>query len=142
VVDVLAALSLRHRGIRLDIPPLVPRRAVEESHAQPAYAGGPQSRQCGRSRSTGRDLDRARPIADALAGVARYDEAIEAYERYLRINTSSVEGYCKLAAAHARSKDPQAAQRARREALDTYRALPRYQRRKQLVWWLRARLGL
>ncbi len=81
-------------------------------------------------------------IGDALAKVKRDDDAIEAYRRYTKINTSSLEGYCKLAALHERAKDMPASQQARREALATYRALPGYQRRKQFIWSLRARLGL
>lgn len=81
-------------------------------------------------------------IADALARVGQHDEAIEAYRRYLKINTSSVEACCKLSWACERTKDLAAARRWREEALSTYRALPRYQRRKQLGWWLRARLGV
>lgn len=80
-------------------------------------------------------------IADALSALDRLDEAIEAYERYLRINTSSLEGYCKLAHARDRKHDAEGARRARAEALDTFRVLPRFQRRQQLGWWLRARLG-
>jgi tetratricopeptide (TPR) repeat protein len=79
-------------------------------------------------------------IGDALAEVGRTDEAIEAYERFVKINTSSLEGYCKLAAVRRKSGDQQGADQARAEALDTYRVLPRYQRRHQLGWWLHAKL--
>lgn len=79
---------------------------------------------------------------DALVKLGKLDEAIEAYERYVRINTSSLEGYCKLAAAREQKQDPQGARRARAEALQTYRVLPAYQRRRQLRWWFRAKLGV
>ncbi len=81
-------------------------------------------------------------IGDTLTALGRVDEAIEGYRRYTKINTSSLEGYCKLAAAHERAKDMPASKQARREALATYRALPGYQRRKQFIWSLRARFGL
>lgn len=81
-------------------------------------------------------------IADAAAKVGRSDDAVEAYKRYVKINTSSIEGYCKLSALYERMKDMDASKRARREALDTYRALPGYQRRKQFVWMVRAKLGI
>lgn len=81
-------------------------------------------------------------MGDALAALKRDADAIESYRRYLKINTSSLEGYCKLSAAYERAKDMPASKQARREALDTYRALPGYQRRKQFVWSLRARFGL
>jgi tetratricopeptide (TPR) repeat protein len=78
-------------------------------------------------------------IGDALAAVGRKDEAIEAYERYIKINTSSLEGYCKLARVRRKNGDTAGADKACREAVDTYRVLPRYQRRKQFGWWLRAK---
>ncbi|HEY5949533.1 MAG TPA: tetratricopeptide repeat protein [Kofleriaceae bacterium] len=78
-------------------------------------------------------------IGDALAAVGQRDEAVEAYQRFLKINTSSLEGYCKLARVLRRSGDAAGADKACREAVETYRVLPRYQRRKQLGWWLRAK---
>lgn len=81
-------------------------------------------------------------IADALAEVKRNNEAIEAYERFVKINTSSLEGFVKLAHVRARSGDSAGAERARNEALDTFRVLPAFQRRRQLGWWLRAKLAI
>jgi tetratricopeptide (TPR) repeat protein len=78
-------------------------------------------------------------IGDALAAVGRNEESIEAYERFIKINTSSLEGYCKLARVRRRSGDTPGADKACREAVETYRVLPRYQRRKQLGWYLRAK---
>jgi tetratricopeptide (TPR) repeat protein len=80
-------------------------------------------------------------IGDALVAVGRLDEAIDAYERYIKINTSSLEGYCKLASAREKNRDVDGARRARAEALATYRVLPRYQRRRQFTWWLKARFA-
>ncbi|HTL32778.1 MAG TPA: tetratricopeptide repeat protein [Kofleriaceae bacterium] len=80
-------------------------------------------------------------IADALSDLKRDDEAIEAYGRYLKINTSSLEGYTKLVRAHRRKKDEPAARKARDQGLDTWRVLPGFQRRKQLLWWLQLKLG-
>jgi tetratricopeptide (TPR) repeat protein len=59
-------------------------------------------------------------IGEALAELGRLDEAIDAFERYVRINTSSLEGYCKLARA---------------------RQLPRFQRRRQFRWWIKAKFA-
>lgn len=81
-------------------------------------------------------------IGDALAAVKRLDEAQEAYERFLKINTSSLEGYYKLSRVRERSGDTKGAAQARDEALETFRVLPPFQRRRQLGWWLRAKLGL
>ena len=78
----------------------------------------------------------------ALAKLGRLDDAVAAYRSYLRINTSSVEGYCRLSAALERQHDLAGARRIRAEALDTYRVLPPFQRRRQLGWWLRAKLAL
>ncbi len=80
-------------------------------------------------------------IGDALAAVNRLDEATDAYERYLKINTSSIEAYCKLARVKKRNKDESGAKKTREEALDTYRMLPGFQRRKQLLWWLAVRFA-
>jgi tetratricopeptide (TPR) repeat protein len=80
-------------------------------------------------------------IGDALGDCNRTDEAIEAYERYIKINTSSLEGYTKLVRAKRRAKDEPGARKAREQGLDTFRVLPGYQRRKQLVWWLQLKLG-
>lgn len=80
-------------------------------------------------------------IGDALADLKRHDEAREAYERYIKINTSSLEGYTKLVRAHRRNKDEPAARKTRQQGLDTWRVLPGFQRRKQLLWWLQLKLG-
>jgi len=80
-------------------------------------------------------------IGDALCAVGRVAEGIEAYERFVKINTSSLEGYCKLSRARRVHRDEDGAKRARDEALATWRVLPRYQRRHQVSWWLRAKLS-
>lgn len=81
-------------------------------------------------------------LGDAQLAAGKLDEARAAYARYIKINTSNLEGYCKLAALCHRAKDVEGAKQWRDEALATYRALPGYQRRKQLAWWLRARFVL
>ena len=80
-------------------------------------------------------------IGDALADLKRLDEAIDAYERFLKINTSSLEGYTKLVRARRRKKDEPGALKTREQGLDTWRVLPGFQRRKQLLWWLQLKLG-
>jgi tetratricopeptide (TPR) repeat protein len=81
-------------------------------------------------------------IGDAQRQVGRLAEAIEAFERYVRIHTSSLEGYYKLARARQQNHDDAGARRARAEALETFRVLPRYQRRQQLMWWIKARFAI
>ena len=80
-------------------------------------------------------------IGDALAAVGRLDEATDAFERYLKINTSSVEAYYKLGRVKRRNRDEAGARATRTDALETYRLLPGFQRRKQLLWWLAVRLS-
>lgn len=79
-------------------------------------------------------------IGEALAKLGQLDEAIDAFERYLKINTSSLEGYTRLANARSRKGDAAGARTAREKGLETYRVLPAFQRRKQLGWWLRLKL--
>jgi cellulose synthase operon protein C len=81
-------------------------------------------------------------LGDAQLAVGKLDEARTAYARYIKINTSNLEGYCKLAVVCERAKDLPGAKMWRDEAVATYRVLPGYQRRKQLGWWVRARVGL
>lgn len=75
---------------------------------------------------------------DSLRKLGRVDEAIDAYERYVKTNSSSVEGHVKLALAHRAAKDEKAAKSALGEAFSTWAQIPSYKRRKELVWWLYA----
>jgi tetratricopeptide (TPR) repeat protein len=79
-------------------------------------------------------------IGEALAKLGRLDEAIDAFERFIKINTSSLEGCARLAAARSKKGDEPGAADARKQAFDTYRVLPPFQRRKQVGWWLRLKL--
>jgi tetratricopeptide (TPR) repeat protein len=76
----------------------------------------------------------------ALAKLARWAEAEDAFGRYLAINSSSVEGRVRLACVRRELKDSTGARAAMREALDTFADVPRYRRRAELKWYLRARL--
>ena len=76
--------------------------------------------------------------ADALIALGRWDDADDALERYARINSSNIEArYKRLRVCKAR-KDSDGAQKAQAELKDAWRALPGYQRRKQLGWYLRS----
>lgn len=77
---------------------------------------------------------------DALMHLGRVEEAIDAYERYLDRSSSSVEGYVKRSRAHRAARSAEAATRDLEEARKTWKALPGYQRRQQLGWFLRAHL--
>jgi tetratricopeptide (TPR) repeat protein len=76
----------------------------------------------------------------ALAKLGRWAEAEDAFARYLSINTSSVEGRVLLACVRRELKDAAGAKQAMREALETFSQVPRFRRRAELKWYLRARL--
>lgn len=78
---------------------------------------------------------------DALTRLKRDEEAEDAYERYVESNSSSVEGYLKLALTRRRRGHRDTAQAALQEALDTFSQLPSFRRRQQLSWWLRAQVA-
>jgi tetratricopeptide (TPR) repeat protein len=75
---------------------------------------------------------------DALRALNRTNEAIDAYERYVGANSSSVQGHVKLALAHRAAKDGKAAKQQLDEAFKTWSAVPGYKKRKELAWWLYA----
>ncbi len=57
---------------------------------------------------------------------------------YTDANTSSVEGRVRLALLERRRGERGAAKEALKEAFSTWRQVPRFRRRKELRWWLRA----
>lgn len=75
---------------------------------------------------------------DALTKLGRYAEAEDAYERYLRANSSSIEGFTKLARARGCLGDAERARAALDEGLRTFWQLPGFKRRQEIGWWLRA----
>jgi len=79
-------------------------------------------------------------LGKALRALGRFAEAEDAFTRYLAINSSSVEGRVLLACVKRELKDAAGAKAATREALDTFAHVPRFRRRAELKWYLRARL--
>ena len=79
-----------------------------------------------------------RVAAEALVKLGRLEEAEDALDRYVGINSSTVEGYTQLARVRQNRGDGEGAKRAIHEALQTFAQLPGYQRRRQIEWWLRA----
>jgi tetratricopeptide (TPR) repeat protein len=83
-------------------------------------------------------------IADALFNVDRWKDAEESLEHFLAINGSSLEGWCKLAKARDHLgpfRGPgRRGDEARIQARAVYAQLPRFQRRRQLLWWFRSLL--
>jgi tetratricopeptide (TPR) repeat protein len=76
----------------------------------------------------------------ALYKLGRFAEAEDAFARMLAINSSTVEGRVRLACARRELKDAAGTKAAIRDALDTFSHVPRFRQRKELKWYLRARL--
>jgi predicted Zn-dependent protease len=76
--------------------------------------------------------------AEALMKLNRLEEAEDALDRYVASNSSSLQGYVRLAEVRKRRGDHEGSKRALREASDTWTQLPRYRRRVELGWRLRA----
>jgi tetratricopeptide (TPR) repeat protein len=76
----------------------------------------------------------------ALVELGRAPEAEDAFQRYLAIHHSSVEGRVRLALARRMQSDADGARHMTREAISTYSDAPRFRRRVELRWYLRARL--
>jgi len=76
--------------------------------------------------------------ADALMALGRWDDADDALERYVKINSSSLEGRYKRVRVCKARNDASGMQRAREDLKDAWRTLPGYQRRRQLGWYLRS----
>ena len=81
-----------------------------------------------------------RVAAEALEKLGRLEEAEDALERFVGINSSTVEGYTRLARVRRDRGNKEGAQESIQEALQTFTQLPGYQRRRQIDWWLRALL--
>jgi tetratricopeptide (TPR) repeat protein len=75
---------------------------------------------------------------DALTALARNDEAVDSYERFVHSSGSRIDGHVKLARALGRTKDAAGRKKALDEAFATWRSIPGYARRKQFGWYLRA----
>jgi predicted Zn-dependent protease len=76
--------------------------------------------------------------AGALIALGRLEEAEDALDRYVSTNSSSLQGYVRLAEVRKGRGNREGARQAIREALDTWSQLPGYRRRVELGWWLRA----
>jgi predicted Zn-dependent protease len=76
----------------------------------------------------------------ALYALNRNAEAEDAFARYVSINSSTVEGRVRLACARRELRDAAGFKAATREALETFAHVPRFRQRKELIWYLRARL--
>jgi tetratricopeptide (TPR) repeat protein len=76
--------------------------------------------------------------ADALMALGRWEDADDALERFIKINSSSLEGCYKRVRVCKARKDADGARKARDDLRDVWRTLPSFQRRKQLGWYMRS----
>jgi tetratricopeptide (TPR) repeat protein len=75
---------------------------------------------------------------ETLLALERWDDAVDAFERYLDFNSSDVAAYTCLARAHAGSKDAAAARKWLLSGLVTWHGLPGAMKRRQFGAYLRA----
>lgn len=75
---------------------------------------------------------------DALLALERWNDAIDAYERFLDFNSSDVTGHTQLARAYAGARDQQAARKWLLSGLTSWHGLPGAMKRRQLGAYLRA----
>ena len=76
--------------------------------------------------------------AEALIALGRLEEAEDALERYVGVNSSSIQGFVRLSTVRRGRGDAPGARKALDEALSTWSQLPRFRRRAELGWWVRA----
>ena len=77
----------------------------------------------------------------ALAALGRDAEAEDALLRFLKINASSVEGWVRLARLRRRQKDEEGAKAALLGAVEAFDQSPKFRRRRELGWYVRAQLA-
>jgi tetratricopeptide (TPR) repeat protein len=154
----LAKIWLEKRRPRRALPPLEEARRRERDSAELAFLYGKALVMAGRPEAALAPLVEAAQRNErllygeaylwagrALVALGRAAEAEDALERYVAINSSSVEGRVRLAGARRAQQDRKGAEEARRQALETFAQIPRFRRRAELGWYLRAclmRVGL
>jgi tetratricopeptide (TPR) repeat protein len=74
---------------------------------------------------------------DALLALKRWEDAIDAYERFLDFNSSDVTGHTQLARAYAGANNGQAARKWLLSGLSGWHGLPGAMKRRQLGAYLR-----
>jgi tetratricopeptide (TPR) repeat protein len=149
----LAKIWLEKRRPRRAIPLLVEARRREQDSAELAFLHGKALLMAGRAEESLAPLVEAATRNDkllygesylqagrALWRLGRAAEAEDAFERYVAINSSSVEGRVRLACARREQRDRDGADRAMREAVDTFAQIPGFRRRAELLWYLRVKL--
>jgi tetratricopeptide (TPR) repeat protein len=74
----------------------------------------------------------------ALARLRRFEEAEDAFERFLRFQGSSIAGHVELALVRRRRGDAAAARASLAEGIDTFSQVPWFKKREQLGWLVAA----
>lgn len=151
----LARIHLARRRPSRAIPLLEEARRRDPESAELAYllgcallaANRPSEALAPLVEAAGRDEKLLRgevylAAARALEELGRAGEAEDALLRYLALNSSTVEGRVRLSRVRRRQGNSAGAAEARRDALHTFAALPRFRRRAELRWYLLARLGV
>ena len=77
----------------------------------------------------------------ALSALGRDAEAEDSLLRFLKINESSVEAWVRLARLRRRQKDEAGARAALLGAVEAFEQSPRFRRRRELMWYVRAQLA-
>lgn len=75
---------------------------------------------------------------DALLALKRWDDAADAFERYLDFNSSDVAAHTRLARAYAGSRDAAGASKSLRDGVTTWYGLPGAMKRRQFGAYLSA----
>jgi predicted Zn-dependent protease len=79
-------------------------------------------------------------VARALLATGRLEEAEEALQHYVAINSSTVQGHALLAQVYDRMKKPEARAESLKRMVDTYATIPSYRRRGERLVYYRTRL--
>lgn len=150
----LAVIYLEGRRARSAIPLLEEGLALSPNDAELLYLLGLALDRAGRHEESLPRLVRAIEIdarvryglpyvaaGDALAALGRWEEALDAYERYLGTNTSDVSAYTRLARARARTGDAKGARDTLTEGIRTWGVLPSSMKRRQFGRYIRAHLA-
>jgi len=149
----LAKIWLTKRRPRPAIPLLEQARALDPESSELLLLLGTALLEAGRpdqalpllveaaTRNERQQYGRAYLVAGrALDKLRRFEDAEDALVRYATIHTSSVEVRVRLASVRRELKDRAGAKAAMHEALETFASVPRFHRRAELMWYVRARL--
>jgi tetratricopeptide (TPR) repeat protein len=149
----LAKIWLEKRRPRRAIPLLEEARRRDGESAELAFLLGKALARAGRSEQALEPLVQAASIDDRIyygeaylvAGAAlerldRFAEAEDALDRYISINSSSVEGRVRLARVRGELGNKDGRKAATADAIETFSHLPRFKRRGERGWYLRALL--